>query len=360
MVVIHQLLTAEFMERLLVLLLIALCSIGTEFVCYGDVHLMNCTAADREALMDFKVGLNDPENRLSSWRGSNCCLWRGILCDSRSGAVIRVDLHNPYPLGFDSPKRYGFWNLSGEIRPSLLKLKSLRYVDLSANTFQDTPIPGFLGSLRNLQYLNLSKAGFIGKIPPTLGNLSSLQYLDVSSEFLTSVDDLQWVAGLVSLKHLEMNQVDLEIVGSNWVEALNRLPHLTELHLSSCSLTSLASSLNSVNFTSLSVLDLSFNSLNSGLPDWFANLTSLVYVDISSSSLHGRIPLGLSHLLSLKYLNLINSKLSVLNRETVAFPPSSILETKPRACLLTEEAVTVSLVRLSSWVSLLSSTLDGE
>ncbi|MCI53415.1 LRR receptor-like serine/threonine-protein kinase GSO1-like, partial [Trifolium medium] len=88
-----------------------------------------------------------------------------------------------------------------------MKLKSLRSLDLSFNTFKEIPIPKFFASLVNLQYLNLSNAGFAGIIPPHLGNLSHLQSLDLSSESL-HVTNLQWVSGLVSLKHLTMDEVD--------------------------------------------------------------------------------------------------------------------------------------------------------
>ncbi|KAL7170040.1 hypothetical protein ACSBR2_034982 [Camellia fascicularis] len=108
-----------------------------------------------------------------------------------------------------------------------------------------------------------------------------------------------------------MNGVDLSMVGSNWIEVLNSLSYLTELHLCLCGLSSFAFSLSSVNFTSLAVVDFSFNSFNSEIPDWFANLSSLVYIDISSSTLRGRIPLDFSKLPSLKYLNLdMNNNLS--------------------------------------------------
>ncbi|CAK9152306.1 unnamed protein product [Ilex paraguariensis] len=289
-----------------------LCSITTEFVRFGDTLLLNCSESDIQALNDFKNGLNDPENRLSSWSGSNCCQWPGIGCDNKTAAVTIIDLRNPYPVASDSNTRYGFWNLSGDIRPSLLKLRSLKYLDLSYNTFQDIPVPEFFGSLKNLQYLNLSKAGFGGKIPPSLGNLSSLQYLDLSSEFPPlTVDNIQWMTGLLSLKNLAMNQVDLSLVGSSWLEVLNTFPYLTELHLSGCGLTGSISSLGFVNFTSLSVLDLQFNSFNSEFPDWLVNISSLVYIDLSNSFLRGRIPLGLSELPSLQYLNLaLNGNLS--------------------------------------------------
>ncbi|KAH7527916.1 hypothetical protein FEM48_Zijuj05G0017000 [Ziziphus jujuba var. spinosa] len=149
--------------------------------------MVNCLDSDKEALMDFKTGLHDPENRLSSWKGSNCCQWQGISCNNTTGAVIAVDLHNPH----GSSSRHDFWSLSGEIRPSLTKLKSLRHLDLSFSTFNDNLIPEFFGYLKDLQYLNLSNAGFSGAIPPNLGNLSSLQYLDIESLDLL-VHNLEW------------------------------------------------------------------------------------------------------------------------------------------------------------------------
>ncbi len=207
-----------------------------------------------------------------------------------TGAVVVVDLHNPHPPAYDSFVRYGFWNLGGEVRPSLLKLKSLRYLDLSFNTFNGIPIPVFLGSLENLQYLNLSHAGFSGTIPPNLGNLSSLEYLDVSHSNLV-VDNLEWMAGLVSLKHLKMSGVDLSMLGSDWVETLNKLPILTELHLFFCGLSGYILSL--VNCTSLAVMDLSSNMLNSKIPNWLVNISSLEYVESAITTYMGAFHLVL-------------------------------------------------------------------
>ncbi|KAF2312272.1 hypothetical protein GH714_029651 [Hevea brasiliensis] len=295
---------------------LAILSILTsDFGCNGDGLSRTCSQSDLQALIDFKNGLRDSGNRLSSWQGSNCCQWEGISCNNRTGAVISIDLHNPYPVSSAyslSTSRPEFWNLSGEIRPSVLKIKSLQYLDLSLNTFNQIPIPEFLGSLQSLQYLNLSKAGFSGAVPPALGNLSSLQFLDVSSEFSDlSVNSFDWVSGLVSIKYLAMTGVDLSMVGSIWVEVLNMLPHLTSLYLSNCGLSGSIASLNPVNFTSLAVLDLSFNNFNSLFPNWVENVSSLAYFDLSSSGLYGSIPLGLSELPNLQYLSLaMNNNLS--------------------------------------------------
>lgn len=285
-----------------------ICLIIGEFALNGKAQMVDCNESDREALIDFKKGLEESEDRISSWRGSNFCQWWGITCDNNTGAVVTVDLHNQYPSGYDASGRYGNWNLSGEIRPSLTKLKSLRYLDLSFNTFNGT-IPDFLSSLENLQYLNLSNAGFRGAVPPNLGNLSRLQYLDLSHSFpyYLSVNNFEWVTGLVSLKYLEMTESNLSMVGLRWIEAFNKLPHLTELHLSSCGLSTFTSTLTFVNFTSLAVLDLHGNQFNSMLPSWLVNISSLVSLDISSSSLYGRIPLGFGELTNLQSLNLGNN-----------------------------------------------------
>ncbi|KAG8363629.1 hypothetical protein BUALT_Bualt19G0042300 [Buddleja alternifolia] len=264
---------------------------------------VKCLPSDRKALLDFKDGLNDPENTLSSWQGVDCCSsWRGISCDNITGGVTVIDLH-----------RYGFGDLSGEIRPSLIQLKSLTHLDLSSNTFEGIQIPEFFGSLKNLRYLNLSNAGFSGIIPPTLGNLSNLQFLDVSNLGFPqlAVDDFEWITSLVSLRHLEMNRVDLSLVNSTWLQRLNTLPRLKELHLSACGLSGSISYLSRVNFTLLTVIDLSFNSFSSMFPTWLVNITTLVYVDLSNCKLRGRIPLVFGELPNLRFFNLaLNGNLS--------------------------------------------------
>ncbi|CAI9103008.1 OLC1v1001417C1 [Oldenlandia corymbosa var. corymbosa] len=134
-------------------------------------------------------------------------------------------------------------------------------------------------------------------VPLSSSMVARLQYLDVSSDFFgLSVNDFSWVSRLVSLKHLEMNQVDLSLVNSNWLEAVNMFPDLIELHLATCQFSCSISSLDVVNFTSLAVLDLHFNSFGSMFPNWLLNLSRLEYVDFTYCNLRRRIPLGLGTL----------------------------------------------------------------
>ena len=179
----------------------------------------------------------------------------------------------------------------------------MRDLDLRGNTFENIPIPKFFGSLKNFQYLNLSYGGFSGASPPTLGNLSNLQFLDLSDGSLF-VRDLEWMTSLVSLKTLKMTYVDFSAVGSQWMEALNKLSFLTELHLCGCRLPGQISALSPINFTSLSALNIGFNFLWSKFPIWLLNISSIVFIDLSNNHLYGQISLGLGELPNLHYLDL--------------------------------------------------------
>ena len=295
------------MEKISILsfLLVILCLITRDLACKGETNLGNCLRFDREALLDFKNGLNGSIDLISSWKGGNCCHWKGISCENNTGAVISIDLHNPY----SREKAYEKWSsisFRGEIRPSLTKLKFLRYLDLSGNSFEGIPIPKFFGSLKNLHYLNLSNCGFNGAISPNLGNLSNLQYLDLTYDesYHLFANDVEWMTSPISLKHLRMKHVNLAKVGSQWVEALNKLPLLTELHLINCHLYGRISTLSSINFTSLSVISITGHSFHSKFPIWLLNLSSLVSLNLRNNHLYGKIPPGLGELPNLQYLDL--------------------------------------------------------
>ncbi|KAK1369336.1 hypothetical protein POM88_035428 [Heracleum sosnowskyi] len=163
-----------------------------------------CLDKEREALLSFKRGLQDPVGRLSSWTGVDCCRWRGIEC-SMSGNVIKLDLRN---------------------------------------TFQSTT------SRRSC------------------------------------------FAGLTSIKYLNMGNANLDDQRLEFLQAVNMLPFLEELHMHSCGLYNLPISLSYVNLSLLYVLDLSDNEIQSSIPNWIYNLTSLTKLDLSNDyyNLNGNIP----------------------------------------------------------------------
>ncbi|KAL5066717.1 hypothetical protein RYX36_017604 [Vicia faba] len=158
----------------------------------------------------------------------------------------------------------------------------------------------------------LTTASLHGETPTVVNGkeyaMTTSQSLGLA-DYSLHVENLEWVAGLVSLKHFRMDGVDLSSVATtDWVSALNQLPSLMKLHLSSCQLFGKIPSPPFLNLTSLSVIDLSFNKFSSMIPDWLVNINTLQHVDISNNDLHGKIPLGLRDLPNLQYLNLGNNE----------------------------------------------------
>ncbi|XP_015867558.3 receptor-like protein EIX2 [Ziziphus jujuba] len=266
----------------------------------GDVEAAGCHDDERKALLEFKHGVMDLSGRLSSWVGQDCCKWKGVSCHNRTGRVVHLELRNPCPNCEWYCKGHELHILGGDKISPLIVLKDLNYLDLSWNAFFETEIPAFLGSLRKLRYLNLSNSGLDGPIPHNFGNLSRLTYLDLSTlqdalqdplVIMGDRHDVEWLSRLSFLKYINLGGLGFPYRAVT--QTLNNLPSLEELHLPECGLSSADLNLSFVNFTSLRVLDLSGNNLNSTLPHWVFNLKNLVHLDLSGSNLSGQFPDGI-------------------------------------------------------------------
>ncbi|GMP86457.1 hypothetical protein CsSME_00039230 [Camellia sinensis var. sinensis] len=215
--------------------------------------------------------------------------------------------------------------LRGNISPSLVELQHLNYLDPSNNNFGGSRIPEFIGSLSNLRHLNLSYAGFGGTVPSQLGNLSKLQSLDLSPYGGMNVQNLEWLSHLSSLRHLNLQNVDLSNA-KEWFQSVNKLPLLTSLRLGLCRLPKIVVP-SYINFsTSLAILDLSGNGLTSSSFDWLFNFSSaLIEVDLSNNRLQATIPSWFwdlsprMRLLNISY-NQINGIMPDLSLKFPAFP----------------------------------------
>ncbi|XP_050281642.1 receptor-like protein EIX2 [Quercus robur] len=274
---------------------------------------VRCIEIEREALQKFRKGLKDPFNRLSSWVGQDCCNWEGIGCSNQTSNVVKLDLGSSNLCGFEGGSQYTPDQpncLSGKLDPSLHNLKYLSYLNLSNINFQGVSFPYFLGSLKKLTYLDLSFTMFSGVVSPSLGNLTNLSYLNlIPSQFsdkTLSVSNLYWLTNLSSLQYLNLQNIVLSKAETHWLHIVNMLPSLSELYLSSCGLHHLPQTLPFVNFTSLSVLDLSNNGFNSSsIPPWLFNLTALINLRINYCDLKGPIPnIARASLCNLKNLDM--------------------------------------------------------
>ncbi|KAI3735087.1 hypothetical protein L6452_14575 [Arctium lappa] len=308
-------------------------SLWTFCFCTQNINNILCIANERSVLLQFKKNLVDQADRLSSWAGEDCCRWSGVICDNFTGHVheirlrgpddgIRGHCHGSYDTD-EELKEASKQMLGGTISSSLINLKQLRYLDLSCNDFGSSKIPAFIGSFQNLTYLNVSRSQFYGEIPHHLGNLSMLRVLDLHGDGILSLlnsKSLEWLKNLKRLQHLDMSGIDLERA-SDWLQVISTLPSLLELHFSSCGLTRIPSNPTKVSFTSLRVLDLSYNIFDSSfLPGWIFSLHNLVVFDLSScliSGINAGTRGGFHSMPSLSTLrvtnnNFVNSK-SILN-----------------------------------------------
>ncbi|KAH9669699.1 non-specific serine/threonine protein kinase [Citrus sinensis] len=113
--------------------------------------------AEGEALNNFKLKLQDPNNTLESWDPAldSPCTWFHVTCN-KENSVTRVDLGNA--------------GLAGELVPELGQLKNLTYLELYGNKLSGK-IPSALGNLMNLQSLDLYMNNINGLIPDTLGRV---------------------------------------------------------------------------------------------------------------------------------------------------------------------------------------------
>ncbi|CAK7324056.1 unnamed protein product [Dovyalis caffra] len=62
----------------------------------GEGKKFRCIDRERQALVKFKQELEDDFGALSSWGSeeekSDCCKWRGVGCNNRTGHVTLLDL----------------------------------------------------------------------------------------------------------------------------------------------------------------------------------------------------------------------------------------------------------------------------
>ena len=295
---------------------------------------LGCNEEERQALLRIKGSFKD-SSRFSSWEGSSCCQWKGVGCNHLTGHVVKLDLRNPcYPLQGDFQPNCKFYDHVLEaqhLHPSILHLKYLTYLDLSGNNFHNTSIPAFIQMLQHLHVLYLSDCHFSGRIPYNLGNLTKLFILDLSFNSHLYADDFYWISQ-PSLQYLYMSDVYLG-KPKNLLQSLNMLPSLIEIELRNCGLDKLhthqhvsTTNLSKLeylnlaenglqtpfldafqNMTSIAVIDLSHNNLNS-TPFWLGTSANLVRLFLDSNALYGSLPSALRNLTSLVSLDLSQNK----------------------------------------------------
>lgn len=210
--------------------------------------------------------------------------------------------------------------LSGAIRSSFSRLRSLAVIDLSYNQgFSDASgepfalsgeIPGFFAELSSLAILNLSNNGFNGSFPQGVFHLERLRVLDVSSNTNLSGSLPEFpAAGEASLEVLDLSETNFsgQIPGS-----IGNLKRLKMLDISGSNGRFSGALPDSISeLTSLSFLDLSSSGFQLGeLPASIGRMRSLSTLRLSECAISGEIPSSVGNLTRLRELDLSQNNLT--------------------------------------------------
>ncbi|ONI08015.1 hypothetical protein PRUPE_5G153400 [Prunus persica] len=182
-----------------------------------------------------------------------------------------------------------------------------------------------LARLNSLKVLSLVSLGIWGQLPDKIHRLSSLQYLDLSSNYLFGSIPPK-VSAMVKLQTLKFDDNFLNETMPNWFDSLS---NITTLSLRNNQLKGSLPDLSSS--SSLHVLDLSGNKLNSKLPSMpkglimlllsnnsfsgeipkkYCTLSGLQHLDVSHNAIRGTPLAALFSLPNMSYLNLASNLLS--------------------------------------------------
>ncbi|CAN6374883.1 unnamed protein product [Urochloa humidicola] len=249
-----------------------------------------------QALLQFKAGLNDPLNHLSSWTNTTTttspCHFFGVRCGDgdNSGTVTELSLSN--------------MNLSGGISPSIAALHGLTRLELDSNQLSG-PVPPELAQCTQLRFLNLSCNALSGELPD-LSPLAALEVLDVETNGFTGLFPA-WVGNLSALTTLSvgLNSYD----PGETPAIIGNLKNLTYLYLAGCSLTGTVPE-SIFGLAKLETLDLSINNLAGPIPAAIGNLRNLWKIELYKNSFTGEIPPELGKLTKLREIDLSQNQLS--------------------------------------------------
>ncbi|CAA7026864.1 unnamed protein product [Microthlaspi erraticum] len=156
-----------------------------------------CHKDDKKTLLKIQKSLNNPYTIISWDPKEDCCSWVSVECGDATvnRRVTSLDISDD-PASGQIPPEVGdlpylqtlifrkLPNLTGEIQPTIAKLKYLRFLWLSWNSLTG-PVPEFLSQLKSLDYINLSFNKLSGSIPASLSLLPKLEFLELSRNKLT-------------------------------------------------------------------------------------------------------------------------------------------------------------------------------
>uniref|UniRef100_A0A1J3HZE1 Putative inactive leucine-rich repeat receptor-like protein kinase n=1 Tax=Noccaea caerulescens TaxID=107243 RepID=A0A1J3HZE1_NOCCA len=196
-----------------------------------------------------------------------------------------------------------FNRFSGELPRTLQRLTSLNHLDLSNNLLSGD-FPAWIGDMTGLVHLDFSSNDITGKLPSSIGNLRSLKDLILSKNKLSG----EIPESLESCKELMIVQLKGNGLVGSIPDSLFDLG-LQEMDFSGNGLTGSIPRGSNRLFESLTMLDLSRNSLSGNIPGEVGLFNHLRYLNLSWNHFNTRVPPEIEFLQNLTVLDLRNSAL---------------------------------------------------
>ncbi|WZZ29991.1 hypothetical protein YC2023_013392 [Brassica napus] len=325
--------------------------------------LHHCHHSQRDALLQFKNEFH-LDAALHSWNKSrDCCSWKGITCDAKSGKVNSlyldtISLNNSLKPNSGLFKLHHLDSLSlrncslhGEIPSSLGNFLQLTLLDLSHNNLLGQ-VPVSLGNLTQLRYLILSHNKLSGNIPVSFANLTKLCELYLQNNSLGST--LPDMSGLHNLEYFDVSENSF--IGP-FPTSLFTIPSLISVNLERNHFKGAIKFRNVSSSSRFQFLNFAQNNLDGPIPELISQYHNLEELHLSYNNLNGSIPKSLSKLFKLEYFCLTNNNMegevpSWIRRLTmVAFSNNSFNSFGPSSQVLDKTQV--------KWLDLSSNALQG-
>ncbi|XP_057501276.1 cuscuta receptor 1-like [Actinidia eriantha] len=288
-----------------------------------------CLEQERTALLQLKDSTKNPHgNSLPTWEEAlvgeattDCCQWKGVMCNNATRRVIQLSLYQLRDYSID-------WYLNASM---FLPFEELESLDLSSFSLEDwLPNEGFekLASLNRLEFLDLSENHFNNSILSNLGGLTSLKTLRLRGnklygkiyidEFhnMSSLEELDLSGNLINkmkgsdgLKHLKVLRLDESSIDITFLYNVGVMSSLRVLSLRNSNLNGSLPEQGWCELSNLQYLDISENDIKGMIPSCLGNLTSIQLLDLSHNQLSGNLALSpLSRLTTLEYLYLFHNR----------------------------------------------------
>ncbi|KAL8242044.1 hypothetical protein R6Q59_012346 [Mikania micrantha] len=297
--------------------------------------------SDFDALMKLKASMiASNSSGLDDWNfGSSHCLFSGVSCDENFRVTALTVSY--VPMFGVIPPEIGILNklvnltlvsdnLTGKLPMEMSNLTSIRFINISANSFfGEFPgeivaemseleafdiynnnftgrLPVEIVKLKNLKILYLGGNFFSGEIPEIYSEFQSLQTLGLQGNALSGKipASLSRISTLQQLLLGYFNSYDGGIPSE-----FGDLKSLKLLDLASCNLTGkIPASL--ANLKMLHTLFLQLNHLTGDIPPELSGLVSLMSLDLSTNNLTGGIPESFSELRNLTLMSLFHNRLA--------------------------------------------------